>query len=109
MKRPISIACCVWLCAGSMFSAGAAAASTRTNDESFKQLRLEKYVQPEFPEFVRQTGASRGVVTVAIGRNPEGYVDDVLVLDSTHPKLSYAVTTAVQEWRFARPANPAPP
>jgi outer membrane biosynthesis protein TonB len=109
MKRFIPVACCAWLCAGSIVPIDAVAASARTNNESLQQLRLEKYVLPEFPEFVRQTGASSGIVTVAIGRNPEGYVDDVLVLDSTHPKLSYAVTTAVQAWRFARPANPAPP
>ena len=92
------------------FTAAASPAGAQSSDNarSLQQLRLESYVLPEFPDFVRLTGTTRGIVTVAIGRNSEGYVDDVLVLDSTHPRLAHAVEVAVLEWRFARPANQAP-
>ena len=81
----------------------------RSNEDSIQTLRLEKFVMPEFPSFVQMTGGKRGIVTVAIGRTSEGHVDDVLVLDSTHARLSHAVTSAVFQWRFARPANQALP
>jgi len=75
------------------------------NQNSLQQLRLEKFVLPDFPPFVRQLGISRGVVTVAIGRTAEGQVDDILVLDSTDARLTEAARNAVAEWRFARPSN----
>lgn len=75
------------------------------NDKSLRQLRLAKFVMPEFPTFAWLTGANRGIVTVAIGRDAEGVVTDVLVLDSTNGKLTQSVITAVKEWKFARPAN----
>jgi TonB family protein len=92
-----------------LLGAVAARAQSSANARSLQQLRLESYVLPEFPDFVRLTGTARGIVTVAIGRNSEGFVDDVLVLDSTHPRLAHAVETAVLQWRFARPANQALP
>lgn len=79
-----------------------------TNDNSIQKLRVEKFILPDFPDFVRQSGNSKGVVTVAIGRDGEGRVTDVLVLDSTHPRLSQSVVTAVEQWKFLRPANPGP-
>ncbi len=79
------------------------------NETSVQKLRLTKFVLPDFPDYVRLSGNSKGVVTVAIGRDSEGQVTDVLVLDSTHPKLTRAAVTAVEQWKFALPANPAPP
>lgn len=70
-----------------------------------EELRLEKFVMPQFPAFTRLTGQQRGVVTVAIGRDAEGRVTDLLVLDSTDARLTESVRDAVSEWRFARPAN----
>lgn len=87
--------------------AGAAHGGAPANEQSIQKLRLERFVMPEFPDFVRLTGSSRGHVTAAIGRDSEGHVDDVLLLESTHPRLSHAVTEAVRKWRFARPANQA--
>ncbi len=78
------------------------------NDTSLQKLRVEKFVMPEFPDFVRLTGNSKGLVTVAIGRDREGLVTDVLVLSSTHPQLSLSVVNAVKQWKFKLPANPAP-
>ena len=80
----------------------------QNNDTSVQKLRLDKFVMPEFPEFVRLSGINKGVVTVAIGRDGEGRVTDVLVLSSTEAQLSQSVTTAVRQWKFALPANPAP-
>ncbi len=78
------------------------------NDSSIQKLRVTKFVMPEFPDFVRLTGNNKGVVTVAIGRDSEGRVTDVLVLDSTHPRLSQSVVHAVEQWKFTLPANPPP-
>lgn len=78
------------------------------NADSLQKLKLEKFTLPEFPEFVRLTGTNRGVVTVAIGRDSDGYVTDVFVLSSDNPRLSQSVVSAVKEWRFAtQPAAPA--
>jgi TonB family protein len=84
------------------------AAQEPNNDKSIQKLRLAKFVMPEFPSYVQLTGNNRGVVTVAIGRNTEGNVTDVLVLDSTHPRLSQSVVEAVSNWKFVYPANPPP-
>jgi TonB family protein len=89
--------------------AGGLIAAEPTLDEALRQLRLSKFVMPEFPELVRLSGDTHGVVVVAIGRDAEGRVTDVLVLNSSNAGLSQAVVTAVGEWRFARPANRAGP
>lgn len=83
----------------------AIAAAAPNNTGTVEELRLDKFVQPDFPASVRAAGQQRGVVTVAIGRDAEGRVTDVLVLDSTDARLTEAVKEAVAEWRFARPAN----
>lgn len=75
------------------------------NDDTMRKLRLEKFVMPDFPEFLRMTGTNRGVVTVAIGRDAEGYVTDTFVLQSDNSRLSQSVVKAVEQWRFARPSN----
>jgi len=79
-----------------------------SNDDSIQKLRLDKFVMPEFPDYVRMTGSSKGVVTVAIGRSAEGYVTDVLVLSATNARLSRSVVEAVRKWKFALPGNLAP-
>lgn len=75
------------------------------NEETVRKLRLEKFVMPDFPDFVRMTGTNRGTVTVAIGRDAEGYVTDTFVLQSDNSRLSQSVIKAVEQWRFARPSN----
>ena len=96
------------LCVGLLALAKPLAAEEPNNDKSLQKLRLEKFVMPEFPSYVQLTGNNRGVVTVAIGRNTEGHVTDVLVLDSTHPRLTQSVIEAVSQWKFVFPANPPP-
>ncbi len=80
-----------------------------TLDEAIRQLHLSKFVMPEFPEMVRLAGDTKGVVVVAVGRDAEGRVTDVLVLNSTNASLSQSVVSAVGQWRFARPAYRASP
>lgn len=96
------------VCATLAILASAPAAEVPDNETSVQKLRVEKFVLPEFPDSVRLAGNNRGVVTVAIGRDPEGRVTDVLVLDSTHPKLTQSAVAAVRQWKFKIPANPAP-
>ncbi len=79
------------------------------NAETLQKLRLEKFVMPDFPDFLRMLGKNRGTVTVAIGRDAEGYVTDTFVLQSDHTRLSQACVKAVEQWRFARPSNRPPP
>lgn len=79
------------------------------NAASIEKLRLTKFVMPEFPEIVRAAGVYRAMVTVAIGRDAEGLVNDVLVLDSSNARLTQATIEAVKQWKFARPANLQPP
>lgn len=87
----------------------AASAQAPSNDNSVQKLRLEKFVLPEYPDYVRLSGNNKGVVTTAIGRDDEGRVTDVLVLSSSHALLTQSVVAAVKQWKFARPANVAPP
>ena len=84
-------------------------AQAPNNETSVQKLRLEKFVLPDFPEFVRLAGNQKGVVTAAIGRDDEGRVTDVLILSSSHALLTQSVVTAVKQWKFARPANVTPP
>ena len=103
MPRLVQILCLV-----TVALIGSIAAAEPNNDTSIQKLHVEKFVIPEFPDFVRLTGNSKGIVTVAIGRDGEGRVNDVLVLDSTHPRLTQSVIAAVRQWKFTYPANPAP-
>jgi TonB family protein len=103
MKRPLLI-----LCATLAALAIPLLAEEPNHDTSVQKLRVEKFVMPEFPDYVRLSGNTKGVVTVAIGRDGEGRVTDVLVLDSTHAKLTQSTVAAVQQWKFLLPANPAP-
>ncbi len=96
------------LCCAGIALLPAVLADEPANDTSVAKLRLDIFVLPEFPDYVRASGNHKGVVTVAIGRDAEGRVTDVLVLDSTHPRLTQTTTNAVRQWKFKLPANPAP-
>ena len=80
------------------------------NEDTFKELKLTRFVEPVFPESVRLDGVAEGSVTLAVSRNPAGEPVDVLVLRATHPKLALAAEEAVRLWRFApaEVAEPAP-
>ncbi len=101
LPSPAILLCGFVLC----FFPPLAFAADPDNQDAQKQLRLEKFVLPDFPPFARLSGVTRGLVTVAIGRNAEGQVTDILVLDSTNALLSEATTNAIAQWKFARPSN----
>lgn len=111
MKTPvIRLALCLGI-AGAAFAASAFASET-TNEKAAQQLGLAEVALPQFPAYLQQIGITEGAVAVAISRAADGKVDDVLVLESTHPRFSEAVTEAVHKWRFAPPSpeqQPAEP
>ena len=72
-----------------------------TNDDTVRDLKLTQYVEPVFPESVKLDGVAEGQVVLAVNNDAAGVPGDVLVLSSTHPKLSAAAVEAVKQWRFA--------
>ncbi len=77
-----------------------------TNEETFKQLGLTQYSEPVFPQAVMFDGMASGYVTLAFSRNAAGEPGDILVLETTHPRLAEAAVEAVRNWRF-QPSNNA--
>ncbi len=74
------------------------------NERSARLLRLETFVLPDFPEFLRRTGVGEGTVAVAIGHDARGRPDDVLVLEASDSRFADAALDAIAGWRFAAPA-----
>ena len=70
------------------------------NDASARLMRLDRFVVPEFPPFLRQAGVLQGTVVAAIGHDEKGRASDILVLESSDPRFSDAVLDAIREWRF---------
>ena len=70
------------------------------NEQSARAMHLERFVVPEFPPFLRQSGVMQGSVVVALGRDERNRADDVLVLESTDPRFTDAALDAIKEWRF---------
>jgi TonB family protein len=79
------------------------------NEQSARTMRLEKFIVPEFPTFLRQTGVMQGSVVVAIGHDAKGKPDDVLVLESSEPHFTDATLDAIRHWRFETGATVPPP
>ena len=77
------------------------------NEETVTELKLVKFVEPVFPDGLRQEGVPEGHVTLAVGCDAGGVPTDILVLTATHPKLADAAVQAVREWRFTPSDNPA--
>jgi TonB family protein len=71
------------------------------NEESIKELRLTKYVDPVFPLGLRYEGVAEGYVSIAVSRTVAGEPGDILVLTASHPRFADAAVEAVREWRFA--------
>ncbi len=66
-------------------------------------MRLERFVLPKFPPFLRQAGLLQGTVVAAIGHDGLGRANDILILESSDSRFSDAVLDAIREWRFAPP------
>jgi len=81
-------------------------AQTHANENSARQMRLEMFVVPDFPGFLRQSGVREGTVVVAIAHDATGKASDILVLESTEPRFTEAALDAIRQWRFESPMKP---
>lgn len=77
------------------------------NEEIIRELKLTKYVQPDFPAMVRLEGLGEGHVALAVGRTAAGEPTDILVLSATDPRFAASAVEAVREWRFQPTDDPA--
>jgi TonB family protein len=77
------------------------------NDQSARVMRLDRFILPEFPPFLRQAGVLQGTVVAAIGHDDAGRANDILILESTDPRFSDATLDAIREWRFKPRTTPA--
>lgn len=77
------------------------------NDESLKELGVVTMVTPEFPDMARYDGLAEGHVTLAFRRTPSGEPQDILVLESSHPRMASAAVAAMRAWRFQPTREPA--
>ncbi len=89
-----------------MAVAAAAMAQTGENDATARALKLDKFVQPEFPARARLEGIGSGSVTAVVGRDAAGAVTDVLILAATHPAMAAVAAETIRQWHFA-PMSPA--
>ena len=67
---------------------------------------MTRFVEPVFPDSVRDDGVAEGSVTLAVSRDLAGEPVDILVLSATHPRLAAAAVEAVRQWRFAAADSP---
>ena len=77
------------------------------NEDIIRELKLTKYMEPDFPDMARLEGLGEGHVALAIGRTAAGEPTDVLVLQATDSRLAAAVVEAAREWRFKPSNDPA--
>lgn len=83
-------------------------AQVAPNEKSARAMRLERFVVPEFPPFLRLSGVMQGTVVAAIGHDGRGRMTDVLVLEASDPRFAEAALDAIREWKF-KPAEAASP
>lgn len=98
MKTPPMLA---QICAAAVLVAPLGLLGESADDNLITELKLTKYVEPEFPEQVRFEGAAEGSVALAVSRTAAGEPGDILVLAASHPTLAAAAVAAVRQWRFA--------
>ena len=86
---------------------GLVLAQLAPNEQSAHVMRLDRFVVPDFPAFLRQSGVLQGTVVVAVGHETGNRATDVLVLESTDPRFTDAALDAIREWKFAAPNVPS--
>lgn len=84
----------------SLLTAPSLRAQLPPNEQSARLMQLERFVVPDFPPFLRQSGVLQGTVVAAIGYDSQGRAEDILVLESTDPRFTAATFDAIHEWRF---------
>lgn len=94
------------LCAVLMLPCRPLIAQAQRNEDSVRQMRLVRFVVPDFPEFLRRTGVLEGTVVAAIAHDATGVASDILVLESTDPRFTEAALDAIRQWRFESPMKP---
>lgn len=77
------------------------------NEDIIRELKLTKYVEPDFPDMARLEGIGEGRVALAVGRTAAGEPTDILVLSATDSRFATAAVEAAREWRFTPTADPA--
>lgn len=60
-----------------------------------------RFVEPNYPEMLKQRGISKGVVLVAVQWSEEGSPDDAHVLSCSDPLFGQVSRSAVLQWRRA--------
>ncbi len=92
----------MWIVAGVVVVTVAVGVNLAAESEfSEPQVILKTQKAPEYPPAARAARIS-GVVMVEIQIDEEGKVDEVDILDCTHPKVGFedAAAKAVKKWRF---------
>lgn len=100
---PFSLRALLALFAAATLSLPALTAAT-DNDESARQLRLEKFVLPEYPTMLQHEGVTAGTVVLAVTHDAVGKPTDIFIVEASRPEFADAVREAVRDWRFAPPA-----
>lgn len=95
------------LCAALVVLAAPLSLLGAMNEDIIRELKLTKYVEPDFPAMARLEGLGEGHVALAISRTAEGVPADILVLHATDPRLAEAALEAARAWRFKPSQNPA--
>lgn len=95
------------LCAAVVVLAAPLSPLGAMNEEIIRELKLTKYVEPDFPDMARLEGLGEGHVALAIGRTAAGEPTDILVLHATDSRLGEAAVEAAREWRFKPSTDPA--
>lgn len=95
------------LCAAAVVLATPLSLLGAINEDVIRELKLTKYVEPDFPAMARLEGLGEGHVALAIGRTAAGEPTDILVLQATDSRLAESAIEAAREWRFKPSNDPA--
>ena len=98
-KRVAECAVLLLLAGGIGFSA-AGGGVAKTGGGGNRELRVTRMVEPVFPAGLTARGILRGEVTVVFSVDPEGRLDDWLVLADTHEALARETVRALNQWQF---------
>lgn len=63
---------------------------------------LRRYEAPAFPEQLRLTSIVDGYATMMFTIDAEGFVDDSLAIEASHPAFEWTMRDTLAKWRFER-------
>lgn len=70
---------------------------------------LRRYEAPAFPEQLRLTSIVDGHATMMFTIDAEGFVDDSLAIEASHPAFESTMRDTLAKWRFERTAAASVP